>query len=356
VPLDITRLRLRNQRLSGTRFSKPEEVVSWLGAVQAQDYADTRWALALRMRRAAGAAIERAIADGRILRTHVMRPTWHFVTAEDIRWMLALTAHRVSARMAPYNRRLELNAALFRRSQSAIVKALRGGAQLTRQELKAVLQRAGVRADSVQRLAHIAMQAELDAVICSGVHRGNQCTYALLDERVPASRTLSRDDALAELTRRYIRSHGPAQLHDFVWWSGLTAGDARSGLAMLEPELDREVVDGKTYWFYPGGVTRGTERSAYLLGLYDEYLIAYKDRSDALDRDRWTRAVRDPFSAPIVIDGQVVGGWRRFVKGSRMVVKLMPFERFNRKDAAAVHETARAYAAFFGLDVETVLS
>ena len=182
----------------------------WLGAVQAQVYGDAKWALGLRMQRSADAQIEAAFSEGRILRTHVMRPTWHFVAPADIRWMLALTAPRVSAAMAPYNRRLELDATVFRRSQRAIVRALSGGHQLTRQELKVVLQRGGVQADGVQRLAHIVMQAELDAVICSGARRGKQFTYALLDERVPMSRPRSREDAVAELARRYFTSRSRA--------------------------------------------------------------------------------------------------------------------------------------------------
>lgn len=352
MPLDILGRRLRNQRLAGPRFTKPEEVVAWLGAVQAQEYPDAKWALALRTRRTTAGAIERAMDGGAILRTHVLRPTWHFVAAADIRWLLALTGPRVSARMAPYNRKLELDAPLFRRSRTAIVRALRGGTHLTRQELKTVLQRAGIRTDGVQRLAHIVMQAEVDAVICSGARRGNLPTYALLDERVPMSRALSRDGALAELTRRYFRSHGPAQLPDFVWWSGLTTGDARRGLAMAERDLDRDEIDGKAYWFARAEATTTAEPSAYLLGLYDEYLIAYKDRSAALDKSRWTRAVLDPFSAPIVINGQVVGGWRRALKNDRMVITVTPFGPLGRKDTAAVEAAAHAYAAFFGLDLE----
>src|SRR5262249_49448094 len=160
---------------------------------------------------------------------HVMRPTWHFVVAADIRWMLALTGPRVCAGMAPYNRRLELDSTVFRRSHRAIAEALAGGVQLTRQELKGVLERAGVHVGSFQRLVHIVMQAEVDAVICSGPIRGKQFTYALFDERVPPSRTLPRDEALAGLARRYFTSHGPAQIPDFAWWSGLKVADARAG-------------------------------------------------------------------------------------------------------------------------------
>ena len=353
MALDITRTRLRNQRLSGGRFARPEDVVRWLGAVQAQDYPGAKWALGLRMQRARDADIEAAFSDGRILRTHVMRPTWHFVAPDDIRWMLALTAPRVSGAMAPYNRRLELDATVFRRSQRAMVRALRGGRQLTRQELKVVLQRAGIHADGVQRLAHIVMQAELDAVICSGARRGKQFTYALLDERVPTSRPRPRDEAVAELARRYFTSHGPAQIHDFAWWSGLSVADARAGLATIESELARETIDGRTYWFSSSGRTPTAPRTAYLLPLFDEYLIAYKDRRAALDTSRWTRnAPRDPFSAPIVVDGQVVGGWKRIQTGDRVTISLTPFTPLGKPDVAAITDAARAYTRFVDADLE----
>jgi hypothetical protein len=351
--LDITASRLRNQRLTGGRFATPEQVVGWMGAVQAQDYIGAKWALALRMRRGTDAVIERALERGTILRTHVLRPTWHFVASADIRWMLTLTAPRIQAAMASYNRRLELDAAVFRRSQTAIVRALRGGIQLTRQELKTVLARAGIRADGVQRLAHIVMQAELDAVVCSGVRRGKQVTYALLDERVPASRTLSRDAALAELARRYFTSHGPAQLHDFAWWSGLTVGDARAGLAMVERQLASESVNGRTYWFSSSARTRTGPPRAYLLPLYDEYLIAYKDRTAAMDRARWTRiAERDPFSAPVVVDGQVVGAWGKALRRNEIVVTLTPFCTVGTGPARAIRGAAHAYAEFVDLDLQ----
>ena len=349
----ITRARLANQRVSGRRFTKPEDVVSWLGAVQAQEYGDAKWSLGLRMRRAIEPGIELALAEGRILRTHILRPTWHFVSPADIRWMLALTGPRVSTAMAPYNRKLELDAALFRRSQRVMARALAGGAQLTRQELKAVLQRAGIRVGGVQQLAHITMQAELDAVICSGARRGKQFTYASFDDRVPVSPSLQRDNALAELARRYFTSHGPAQLQDFAWWSGLKAADARAGLAMAERDLAQDTIDGKIYWFSTAVRTLSPSRDAYLMPFYDEYLIAYRDRSAALAIHNWTRSVgRDPFSAPVVVGGEVVGGWKRIVKRGAIEIAVTPFASVSRRDRSAVAEAARAYAAFVGLDLE----
>jgi winged helix DNA-binding protein len=352
----LARLRLRNHHLSGGRFIRPEDVVCWLGAVQAQEYGDAKWALALRMRRGTNAAIDRTLDEGRILRTHVLRPTWHFVAPPDIRWMLALTGPCVSRRMAPYNRRLELDATVFRRSHKAIVRALSGHAHLTRQELKAVLQRAGIEADNAQRLAHIVMQAELEGLICSGPRKGKQFTYALLDERVPASSPLSRDAALAELARRYFNSHGPAQVVDFAWWSGLTMADARAGVAMVERDLVRETVAGKTHWLAASNRAHSAGRSAYLLPLYDEYLIAYKDRSGVLDRAFWTWASGDPFSAAVLVDGKVVGTWRRSAEQTRVVVTVTPCTSLRKRDMAAIGRAARAYADFVGLDLKLVWS
>jgi hypothetical protein len=255
--------------------------------------------------------------------------------------------------MAPYNRHFELDAAVFRKSQRALAKALRGGGHLTRQELRDALERAGIVAGGAQRLAHIMMQAELDAVICSGARRRTQFTYALLDERVPEAPPLPRDRALAELTRRYFISHGPAQMADFSWWSGLRIADVRAGLEMVGSELSTERVDGRTYWFSPAtpAASRRTA-SAFLLSLYDEYLIAYKDRSAALDLSRWkTVAARDPFVAPVVLDGRVVGGWKRAHGPHGVAVNISSMQRLDASKRRAVTESARAYADFFGADL-----
>ena len=179
-----------------------------------------------------------------------MRPTWHFVLPEDIRWMLELTAPRVKSLLKNYNRKLGLDDALFTRSNAVIVKALEGHSYLTRQELKAILADTGIETD-VQRLAHIITQAELDGLICSGPRRGKQFTYALLDERVEGSDRPDREQSLAKLAFRYFTSHGPAQLKDFSWWSGLAEKDARSALDMVKSGLNQATLDKKTYWFPP---------------------------------------------------------------------------------------------------------
>ena len=229
--VDICRWRLAGQFLTTDGPTTPVDVVQILGAVQSQDYAGAKWALAQRVRGVTDAAIEATVDAGDILRTHVLRPTWHFVTPADIRWMLALTAPRVRAKMAGPNRRLELDRAFVRRSIGVFEKALAGGRSLTRQELSAELQRARLGVITGQRLGHLMMEAELDAVVCSGPRRGRQFTYALLEERAPAAPTRSSEEALHDLTRRYFTTRGPATPHDFTWWSGLTVADAKRGIA-----------------------------------------------------------------------------------------------------------------------------
>lgn len=353
MTLKIAWARLQCQRLAAGRLARPEEVVGWLGAVQAQEYPLAKWGLALRMRRATDASLERAFAAGVMLRTHVLRPTWHFVTPADIRWMLALTAPRVRAVLAHYDRVLGINGAVVHRANRAIAAALAGGVQLTRAELKAVLIRARVPVEGTQRLARVVMHAELDGVICSGARRGNKFTYALLDDRAPASRVLPREEALAELARRYFTSHGPAQLKDFAWWSGLTLADARAGVEMAEHHLAGDEIDGKRYWFASSMPTlERPARAAYLLPPYDEYLIAYKDRSAALGPTLWKPgAWLDSPPAPVVLDGRVVGGWMGTPDTDGVSIALHLLQRLSRADALLVDDAARRYGDFLGLDV-----
>ncbi|MBK8031171.1 MAG: winged helix DNA-binding domain-containing protein [Chloroflexi bacterium] len=195
--------RLYNQRLVGTPFDKPEAVVAWMGAVQSQEYALAKWALGQRTAAMSDDLVDQAFAAGKILRTHVMRPTWHFVTPFDIRWMLQLTAPRVHALNAYMYRKLELDEALLQRANGVLAEALEGGQQLTREELATALEAANIAAKGM-RLGYIMHYAELEAVVCSGPRRGKQFTYMLLDERAPHARTLAPDEALAELVTRFF--------------------------------------------------------------------------------------------------------------------------------------------------------
>lgn len=350
--LDIAHWRLHNQGLATAPFENPVEIVQWLGAVQSQDYAAAKWALGVRMQGATDEAIEQAFDAGAILRTHIMRPTWHFVTPTDIRWMLELTASRVNAANAYQYRTLELDDATFARSNDALTKALQGGKQLTRTELQSVLKQIGIAADNLLRFTCLIMRAELDGIICSGARRGKQFTYALLEERAPQAKVLDRDESLAALARRYFISHGPATLQDFVWWSGLTRTDARNGLEMVRSQLLQETIDNQTYWFAPSAPSaKNCSLKAYLLPNYDEYTVGYTDRSAAVDRERTKHL--DPRSSVflghiIVIDGHIVGAWKRTLTKDTVILTPNLLTSLNEDEARAFSDAVDRYGAFLG--------
>jgi hypothetical protein len=339
--------RLWNQRVSKTDFTKPKQVVEWLGAVQAQDYGAAKWALGLRAIGLTEAAVEREYNEGRILRTHILRPTWHFVSPADIRWMLSLSAPRVHMVSGSQYRKLELDERTLARSRKSLERALEGGRSLTRAEAGAALTRAGIPAEG-QRLAYIMMFHELEQVISSGPRRGKQFTYMLLDERAPAVKpALDRDEALAEMTRRYFTSHGPAILRDFVWWSGLTMREAKAGVAMNGRKIVAETDGERTYYSVPSrSEPVSAAGSVHLLPIYDEYLISYKDRSALKLPPQPGDRAHDEFAHFLMVDGQLAGTWRREYAAARVHVSVKPYRPLGRKHARALVETTNRLAAF----------
>ena len=333
--------RLRHQGLTGPPRKSAHDVVAWLGAVQAQDYPGAAWALGLRARGLTMAAVDQALAAGAIIRTHVLRPTWHFVSPADLRWMLALTGPRVKALMKGYDARLELDAPTYTRARKVFARALEGGQHLTRAELAAALARAKIVATG-QRLAHLVMDAELAAVVCSGARRGSQFTYALVDDHVPAVPPLTRDAALAALATRYFRSHGPATVHDFSWWSGLTIKDARAAIALADAAA--AVLPD------PPAPDRATG-AHYLLPNYDEFLIAYRHRDAVLDPARarnfgvFTSA---EYPHQIVLHGRIAGSWRREVTATQVRATLRPYAAVSKSDIHALTQQASRLGTFFG--------
>lgn len=353
---EIAGRRLYQQQLSRPTFTQPEEVVSWLGAVQAQEYGLTLWSIGQRMPNAQEADIEAAVSDGRILRTHLLRPTWHFVACQDIRWLLQISAPRVHAINATMYRQLELDEMILRRSSDVIALVLQGGQQRTREELGQALLAAGIVAKGV-RLAYILQFAELEAVVCSGARRAKQFTYALLDERAGSAKALTRDEALAELVKRYFISHGPATLKDFTWWSSLTLADARAGVALLGAQLASETVAGQTFWFAPDTPTLAVPQpdlpQINLLPIYDEY-ISYADRSHIFAEHY--KGLYDPqynlsYPHTIVVDGQIVGTWKRTLYKKRVVVQVKPFRPLTAVEDAAVRAQAQRFGEFLGMTV-----
>ena len=354
---DIAHARLANQRLTETTFTTTAEVVAWLVAVQAQEYAGAKAALGLRARGLDDATVEQAFAAGEILRTHVLRPTWHFVASADIRWLLKLTAPRVHQVNGSMYRRLELDEATLRRCAEVIAGALHGGRALTRDQLKEQLERAGIATPggpdrNGQRLAYIVMWAELEGLIASGPRLGKQFSYMLLDERAPAGGPFDRDAALAELAGRYVSSHGPATAADLANWSGLTLTDARRGIAAVRPGLLSEAVEGQTYWFVNAPLPPpAPSPTAYLLSIYDETIIGYKDRSAIVSAEDGARlgTMGNALQNVMVIDGRIVGTWRRTFGKDTLGVELNPFRALSDAERAAITLAQEQLGKFYGL-------
>ncbi|MDP2711989.1 MAG: winged helix DNA-binding domain-containing protein [Solirubrobacteraceae bacterium] len=350
--LAIVRRRLRAQRLTGEPFSTPAAAVAASGAVQAQEHDEALWALATRVSDCDLACVRAACDSGAILRTHVLRPTWHFVAAADLRWLLRLTGPRVQAKNAGRYRELGLDAATLARVGELLVDVLEDGEPRIRRELAAQIAAAGIDTAG-QRLPHMLMHAELEGLIASGPRRGRQHTYLLLEGRVPAAPDRAREDDVAELVLRYFVSHGPATLRDFAWWSGLTIADAKAGLPVADGRLVAGEADDGMRWFAApqaasspaaGGSSRSS--GALLLGTFDETLVAYRDLRN-VDADG--RAGADLLIRPIVVDGRTVGGWTRRLTRSTVTIEAVLQRAPSAEQAAALQAAADRVGAFVGL-------
>lgn len=338
-----------NQQIAGTDFTQPQEIVTYMGAMQAQEYAAARWAVGLRLPSITDAEVENALDNGSILRTHVLRPTWHLVAPADIRWMLRLTAPRVHAANAYSYRQQGLDAKIFKRSTDAIAKALEGGKHLTRTELVAVLEHVKIPASSI-KLACIMMYAELERVICSGPRAGKQFTYALIDERAPMPEDkFDRPEAIAALALRYFESRWPATAKDFTWWSGLTATDVKEGIAMLPPDFKTKLIDGQEFILKDADApTLMLRNTTFLLPNFDEYGISYKDRSIIKSgEDTHHLITKNGGSVPsLVINGQIAGTWKTSTKKGIITVETATYQPLTKTKQHAVEHAVKRYCDF----------
>ena len=343
TPGDIVRRRLTSQRLEGDPLAGPVDVIGWFGAVQAQDYPAAKWAVAQRTAGATDAELDRLFDAGAILRTHVLRPTWHFVAPEDARWLAALTGPRVLAGLKSRHRWLELDDRTIAKAEAAFATALREGKHLTRPELGDVLVQAGISPEG-QRLPHLLMVSELSGLLTSGARRGKQHTWALLDERAPGTPRLSQEEALAKLAQRYLQSHAPATAKDFSWWSGLTLAQAKRAIALAGEAPEVEPASGV---------------SAHLLPNFDEFTVAYSDRSAVLDP-------RVPFDASIfsfgsvlanvaVVGGTVRGSWRRTNRAQGVTVEVQALSPLAPGEKSGLRDAGRRFAEFLERPVEVSL-
>jgi hypothetical protein len=355
--LATVRRRLRDQRLAGDPFATPHEVVSWLVAVQAQDWPECRWSIAQRLVPGATAEhVDAALASGAIVRTHVLRPTWHAVAAEDVRWLLELTAARVHRAAARSYRAHELHDDLLRRAHEVLRAALQDGEPRTKAELADALAAAGIPAPA-QRVGHLAMHAELEGLITSGPRRGARHTHVLLDDLLRGVRERRPADPLAELARRYVTSHGPATARDFAWWSGVTLTDARAALERVRPALEVDHDEAGVAWWsapdagIPGAARRRRGGGALLVGVFDESTIAFQDlrgvsaggapRAGLLER-------------PIVLDGVTVGTWRRTLARHAVTVEATLLGDLGPRGRRALEAETARLGRVLGLDARLV--
>ena len=324
---EISNIRLASQKITATEFKTASEIVSWMGAIQAQDFSMAKLAAGIRISDSTETDIEASFNKGEILRTHLMRPTWHFVSAEDIYRMIELTSPQIISSLKTRNKELELSESIFTKSNLIIEKSLSGGLCLSRDELAIEFNRAGIKTDA-NRLSHLMLRAELESIVCSGPLKTKKLTYCLLRDRVPLKKVLSRDEALVKLANRYFRSHCPATLQDFIWWSGLSKTEARHAIESVRQNFVTEIIESREYLFTDSSAAALHENdSVHLLPAYDEFLISYKDRgaSLSLTDNKKAVSVNGIFYPVVIVNGQVAGLWRRSIKSNKTSIEVQLF-------------------------------
>jgi hypothetical protein len=354
---EISNNRLVSQKISASEFRTAGEIVSWMGAMQAQDFSMAKLAAGIRISDSTEAEIEESFNKGEILRTHLMRPTWHFVSAEDICWMIELTAPQIKPLLKSRNKQLELSDSIFTKSNIIIEKSLSGGISLGREELAKELNKAGI-VTNENRLSHLLLNAELDSIICSGPVIARKLTFSLLRERVQFRKILSRDESLFELANRYFRSHCPATLQDFVWWSGLSNKEARQAIESVRHNFVTEKIESREYLLPDSYDTTVHENnSVHLLPAYDEFLISYKDRgaSLTLTNNKKAVSVNGIFYPVVIVNGQVEGLWRRSVKNNKAVIEVTLFTKPDRTKIELILKNADLVGQFLNKETEVRL-
>jgi len=349
----LAQIRMRCQQLTNPVFEKPEQLVAWMGAIQAQAYDMAKWAIGLRLQNGSLAAVNEALNDGKILRTHLMRPTWHWVAAEDIRWMVALSADRIRAANDSYgkSRHLPISPALYSRVNDLLGQMLEGGNALTKQEIALRLKQAGIETDHAETTRFL-LQAETRGLICSGPDQSGKPTYAWMDDRVPPKPELSRSETIARLALRYFQSHSPASLADFVWWSGLSLREARQAIGEIDSFLIHETSLG-TEWFIHQEAQQSTclhksFREMRLLPPFDEYLISYKERSHVLNPIHQSKAFNSwgTFYPVILYEGQIIGTWQKQTTRKNNDIDLEFFPGTSRPSEKQIHQAIEQYQQF----------
>lgn len=344
----LLNIRLYNQRLVGGSFTSPGDVVSWMGAIQAQNYEMAKWGVALRARGMNGRCVEETVDRGEIIRTHILRPTWHFVTAEDVHWMRALTSARVKAAYISYGRERGFDGKTVTKTNKLVEGILDKEPHLTRLEIAERLERGGLTLQDPRGITFIMEMAEQDGVVCSGRVRDGKQTYALLHQRAPLTTTFGKEESLEKLARRFFSSHGPATLQDFVWWSGLLQSDARRGIECIQDDFICEKFNDTPYWM-ANGLQSPPPDSFLLLPAFDEFVVSYRDRKEISDEKHYRKFITRTgvFSPTIMLNGRVAGTWKKQVRKNKTEATLDFFEEKHKEKAPLFEEQRGMYSDFF---------
>ncbi len=344
----LVRARMAAQEISTTSEWSPAAIVRWMTAMQAQDVASATWSIGLRNPKLSLADINRAFVDGSIVRSWPMRGTLHLVAPEDLRWILALTRERLIRGSLARRLALGLGEADLERARTAAHAALSGGRSRPRNAMYRVFDDAGV-ATTGQRGYHILWFLSQTGTLIFGPPSGTTQTFALLDEWAPVQRQLERDEAIGEFVLRYFRSHGPASIRDFAWWSSMTLTEARTGLALARHQLDSVDRDGEPLYFAADTALDFPRDGVRLLPGFDEYLLGYRDRTPQLPASRADDIVpggNGVFRGTVVDDGTVVGSWKRTPSRTGVALDIRMFSSANSRIDRGISQAERSYSEF----------
>jgi hypothetical protein len=351
---EIANARLISQHIAQPHSNSTADIVAYMGAMQAQDYAGALWSIGLRSVSLTRQAIEKAIENRTVIRTWPMRGTIHFLAADDARWITQLTAPRTLRNAASRERALNLDTASMKIARATIEKSLRDGPR-TRGDIMQQLDAAG-ESTAQQRGYHILWRLAHEGVICFGPRQGKQPTFALLDQWLPKTRDLSGDNALGEIAARYFVSHGPATLKDFAGWSSLPITAARRGIDIASDRIAKTTISSTDYWHAPNQTIQSGP-SAFLLPGFDEFMLGYKDRTPALILEQTHKIIpggNGMFKPTVVIDGQVVGTWKKIERKNTAQIELDAFESFDSTHHARLERAIRRYGEFLDLDITLI--
>ncbi len=346
----IAEIRMAGHQLAEPQFDNPADLVGWMGAVQAQDYDMAKWAVGVRLKRAALSRVNEALTTGEIVRTHVMRPTWHFVAGKDVRWMRKLTGMRIRKAVDSWvkSRGLDISEAQYTRCNDLLGKMLSGRRCLTREEIETEMGQAGVPVAD-ERVRRYILRAEVEGIVCSGADREGKPTYALLDEQVAPVPGLVKEESLAKLAECYFRSHSPATLADFVWWSGLTVKEAKEAVGLISGQLQRECFDSREFLIYLFAHEAGKKPVVHFLPPYDEYLISYKERTTVIAAEHCPKAFNrwGIFYPVLLSQGWIVGNWKKTFRQSEVLLSVSVFNSSCIISEDALRKAERRFRDFW---------